>query len=523
MTAPRWLETTGVTAEIRTGSFHARSGDRGVDLSVERDAEGRLTAESGSNVVAAIRTLVSGKSWASRLRIVCAIGSRGLILRPLPLPVASPKETLRLLQLQIEGEFPLPPEALAWGWIPWTQTPDSAASPARQTVLVAAVKKEVVEELTSLLKPLAAELIFTPAALARTALVPHDVPSFSLLETGQTQSELIVWEEGSAPTLRLPTFGESQWADAGRTPPLPGDPPNRDDLHRWADGLPASALRWPLWISRPSIPSPTASPLPEALGAAAMPVRPLDVPTGPGYTAAIAGIIQTRSDGSVSLPDRVGQSTAPRRPLPLLRLQSQQSDVPDRPTHSLPTRPVVLAVGLLVAVLLLPYAEALLLQPRLARRLASLKSQSTNLATIDRQLGFLRYLEQNQAPHLDAVFVIAQAAPQGVKVQSISINRQGEVALSGWLRDLNQVGEFRLKLINSGFFSSVVVEDQSPTPDRQRINFRINARWRDAGEREALTLGPDLPDPASSKAGGTNVAAAASSLPSLPPSPPASP
>ncbi|MEN9677501.1 MAG: hypothetical protein RIS76_3397 [Verrucomicrobiota bacterium] len=514
MTAPRWLETTGVTAEIRTGSFHARSGDRGVDLPVERNAEGRLTAESGARIVAAIRTLVSGKSWASRLRIVCAIGARGLILRPLPLPVASPKETVRLLQLQIESEFPLPPEELAWGWIPWTLTPESAASPARQTVLVAAVKKEVVEELTSLLKPLAAELIFTPAALARTALVPHDVPSFALLEIGWTQSELIVWEEGSAPSLRLPAFGETQWADA-----------ESDHLQGWASLLPTVATRWPLWISRPSLPSSTAAaPLPAEYGAGRTPMRTLAVPAGPGYTAAIAGMIQSRDAGSATLPERIGESTSPRRPLPLLGLQSQRSDAPDHPAHQLPTRPVILAVALLMAVLLLPYLEAFLLQPRLARRLAALKSQSTNLATIDRQMGFLRYLEQNQAPHLDAVFMIAQAAPQGVKVESINMNRQGEVALSGWLRDLNQVGEFRLKLINSGFFSSVVVEDQSPTPDRQRINFRINARWRDAGEREALKLDPDLPDSAPPKSGGTNVAAPASRPPPPPPlSLPASP
>ena len=38
-----------------------------------------------------------------------------------------------------------------------------------------------------------------------------------------------------------------------------------------------------------------------------------------------------------------------------------------------------------------------------------------------------------------------------------------------------------------GWIAIVVVEDQTPTPDRQRVNVRINAQWKQAEARTAPT------------------------------------
>ena len=53
-----------------------------------------------------------------------------------------------------------------------------------------------------------------------------------------------------------------------------------------------------------------------------------------------------------------------------------------------------------------------------------------------------------------------------------------------------QVTDFRAKLIASGFFSNVSVEEQSPTPDRQRVNLRMIAQWKPAAARNSLAFGP---------------------------------
>ncbi len=519
MKTPPWLEFKRIAAELRSDSFHARSNGDGAEVPLQRGADGHLTSECAEGIADAVRKLAGGKSWLSRVKVVCAIPARGLIVRPLWLPAAPAAEIPRLLQLQIESEFPLPPDALAWGWIPRPASPEAPAD-GRQEVLVGAVRKEVTDELAAVLARVAAEVVFTPASLARVALVPTDTAAYSLLDLGPTQSELTVCESGTAPTIRLLSWGENQLAESSEKETEDGQPGGIDLVKRLVGMLPATAKRLPLFLSgKPLITERLAgliTAIPEFGGS----VKCLSVPAAPGQTAAIAGLSQERTVQSASLPANGRTSRSPTTNEALIELRTKPAEVAGGSDRKLPRRPIIFAAALLLAVLFFPYAEALLLQPALARRIATLKTESTQLTTIDRELSFLQYLEQNQAPHLDAAFVIAQGTPPGARIETLNMNRQGEVSLSGWLRDPNQLGDFRLKLVNSGFFSTVVVEDQSPTPDRQRINFRINARWKDAAERAALNLGPEVPDPASAKSGASDLVAGPSSSPRPPPAVP---
>jgi small nuclear ribonucleoprotein B and B' len=58
------------------------------------------------------------------------------------------------------------------------------------------------------------------------------------------------------------------------------------------------------------------------------------------------------------------------------------------------------------------------------------------------------------------------------------------------MRNADQVAEFRTKLIDSKFFASVTVEEQTPTPDRQKVNIRITALWKPANVLQSLAIGP---------------------------------
>jgi hypothetical protein len=99
-------------------------------------------------------------------------------------------------------------------------------------------------------------------------------------------------------------------------------------------------------------------------------------------------------------------------------------------------------------------------------------------------------LKQSQPPYLDALFVMAKSAPQGTRFDSLTMDRRGEISMHGVMQNGAQVTDFRAKLIASGFFSNVSVEEQSPTPDRQRVNLRMIAQWKPAAARNSLAFGP---------------------------------
>jgi len=109
---------------------------------------------------------------------------------------------------------------------------------------------------------------------------------------------------------------------------------------------------------------------------------------------------------------------------------------------------------------------------------------------IDQEYNFLQYLKQTGPPYLDALYLFAKSSPPGTHFDSVSMNRRGEVSLRGSLRDGAQVTDFRAKLIDSGFFDRVSVEEQVPTPDRQKVNIRMTAQWKTIDKRIGLAIGP---------------------------------
>ena len=151
----------------------------------------------------------------------------------------------------------------------------------------------------------------------------------------------------------------------------------------------------------------------------------------------------------------------------------------------------VRAALLLLAVLFFPYLEALFLAAPLSGKVAAFQARAGLLETnVDRDLEFLQYLKQNQPPYLECYYVLAKAAPPGIHLESLSLNRRGEMALRGTLRNGDQVADFRSKLIASGFFASVTVEDQTPAPNHQQVTIRMTGQWKPLVQLQALAIGP---------------------------------
>ena len=156
----------------------------------------------------------------------------------------------------------------------------------------------------------------------------------------------------------------------------------------------------------------------------------------------------------------------------------------------------VLAGALILAWGLLPFAEALLLKPHLAKKVAAFKADAVRLTMIDRELDFLRTLKQSQPPYLELLTIFSKAVPPGTHFEALSLNSHGEVSLRCAFRDGQQVADFRSKLIESGFFANVTVEEQTPTPDRQRVSVRLTAQEKPLAQLQALAAGlppDDLP------------------------------
>jgi hypothetical protein len=116
--------------------------------------------------------------------------------------------------------------------------------------------------------------------------------------------------------------------------------------------------------------------------------------------------------------------------------------------------------------------------------MTEMKQYRDALPNVDRELLFLQYFQTNQPRYLDVLATMAESAAPGTRMESVSLNRHGDMALRASMRDASQVGDLRSKLIRSGLFSTVVVEEQTPTPDKQKVIVRMSGQWNPTAERK---------------------------------------
>lgn len=496
MKTPDLMNPGQLFLEITQNRLSAFNGAVGLDLPLERSADGQLTEICKSSIAIQLRTLVERKSWQPRARAFCAISARGVSLRRLTLPAAPAEELQRLLPLQIESEFPLGPDELAWGWQQFANSKSEAgALNGKQELLVAAVKREAVEEYAAIVSACGATPVFTLAALARSYICPQPPGCYAVLAIGDSCSELITIEKGVPLAVRvlnwgtncisgaatrgndailsttgpLASFGGSISAGAGDSHADPIEPLARliDDQNV---GQRIYVLQPPRSVAEPNLGSRLALRLGHRVDC-----QLVDVVAGQGRTAAIQGLQLAVQRNNGLLP---------------LVLQTKPTNGKAGLTTDALIKWAALAGGLLLLALMLPYAEALTLKSHLAKKLTAIKSDQGRLVTMDCELEFLQYLQENEPPYLDALLVLAKAAPPGTRFDSVSMNRRGEVSLRGSLGNGQQVAELRSKLIASGFFETVGIEEQTPTPDRQKVNVRLTAQWKPLGVRTAPSTEP---------------------------------
>ena len=451
--------STPLLVEIGPDWLKARHGSDGVELPLEREPDGRMTASGKEKTIAALKDFLKAKSWQPRARAWCAISSRGVSLRRLSLPRGTKEEFHQRLLLQIEGEFPLPPDELAWGSLPLGQPQTANGATARQDLLVAAVKKELVADYYEILRACGTEPVFTLAALARWNFCGQPANSCAMLDIGVGQAELTIFENVVPASSRIFYWnGEklSVQADA--------------KLELLAQNIKGSLAGARLFVSGDAVSRDLTAQLEKSLGNGCR-CEPLETAPVQGMSAAIAGLEKIAAQNGA--PPLIIRMEQPAGTTANLAAPDWKKWAP--------------RVGaLLAALLLLPYAEALLLKPHLAKRVAAFKNEAARLAVIDRELDFLRNLKQSQPPYLEVLSVFSKAVPPGTHFDSLSLNGRGEVSLRCIFRDGQQVADFRSKLIGSGLFTNVVVEEQAPTPDRQRVNVRISAQEKPAAQLQAL-------------------------------------
>jgi len=500
----QFINSPGLYLEFGDNSLRVLDGEDGLELSLERQENGRLTPECAERLTLSLRVFLKKHNWRPRLRAFCGLGARGIALRRLSLPSSSKEALDRLLPFQIEREFPIHPDELAWGYAPLSpEQVQGNGAPAIQELLVAAVKKEVLQEYAEFLCGCGLTPVFTLSALARSSLCAQPRGSYAMLDIGRSHSEMISFDNGAPSSIRiLPWGGEDltraiekglglSHIDAEKLKTRLDDEPLADseigqqartavdtELNSLARSIRPNCVGQKLYLTGSSARLKDLPPrLAKAIGGSVT-CEYLGFIPGEGRSAAILGLKRLCENNVAST-------------LPLLEIKLTYE--PEKRARPAQWKWAALAGLLIFVSLFLVYAEAFLQKPRLSVRVSEIKAFRQNLPNIDRELSFLQYLKTNQPPYLEPLFGIANAAAPGTRIESLTMNRRGDLSLRATMKDSQQVVDLRSKLIDSGLFSTVVVEEQTPTPDRQKIVVRLSGQWKPNPEASRPTPANKVP------------------------------
>ncbi|HEV8542171.1 MAG TPA: hypothetical protein VGR78_07260, partial [Verrucomicrobiae bacterium] len=470
--------------EFKDSSVHVLDGEEGLDLPLERDLDGRISSASCALLENGLRGFLQRHGSSALPPALCSIPARGVIVRRVTLPAAAKGPVHQLVKLQLEAQLPVSPDDLGCFLTRLRAPEQSAGSPALQEFVVAAVRKEILKDYSGLLPrlgfyPPGSTAEFAVAPLSRAALLDQSGRPCSILEIGQTKSELTLLDERGPTSLRVISWGAENLGDMDRLHALL--------QHGLGEKNYLAGVNAPL----AQIAAELAKRLPPTVSCQVLPV-----PTTPGHTSANLG-------ASVLLD---------RREQPWLL---DQSPIEQKPKAPAPWPWAVAACLLLLLSISLRYAESAFNKSRVTRQLDHITKYKATLPKIDRELSFLKYIKTNQPPYLDTMAVVASAAPSGTRIDTLTLVRHGDLSMQGSMQGNPQgPAEFRSKLVDSGFFARVVLEEQTPVENGQKMNFRMTAQLKPDETRK-----PFIP-PEPAKRSSTNQAPANRPMPDAHPMPP---
>ena len=418
---------------------------------LQHQANGLLTPTGRDALKEAIRSSIADQRPAVAY---CAIGIRGVSLRTLQIPPSKPENLRQILSIQIEKEFPIAPDKLAWGF---KKANNSAAESRPQEIVLVAVKKEFIEDYAAVLTASGIEPIFTVGILSIAAHATRTSGgSFAVLNIGSVQTEIVLCENGTPSVIRTFPLGTESDVTvlANRMADLQA--PNRVFL-----------------IGTIAQDSDRTQALKDALGSNVR-CETLFPDANGTNSAAVAALQELVADSRSDM---------------LLALRTGDAEIRhQKRIQPLPVKWMGIAAALLLCMISLRYVEPLIRKPVLEAKIAEAKAAKLTLPPIEEELDFLRHLEGNRPGYLNAVTVLADAIPRGTKFEALTLDRRGEFTFRANVANSQQATDLRAKLLESGLFSTVVLEEQTPAENNRKLIMRIGARWKTDPKTPSKTI-----------------------------------
>ena len=483
-----------ILVDLGQTSLKVLEGERGLEVPLNRTPQGRLTEEARSAVHKTLTPFLRTSSRRGRPAL-CALPAGGVSVRRFTLPPASREATRRLLKLQMEQAFPVPPEDLAWGYRIYGSRNGFLRSerPTPQEVAVLALRREVLEDHVALFSGIGLKSVFTLGALAASRLCPMNHAAFTLVDIGRSHTEWLRFQHGKPAQVKTFHWGGETVTEAITTALHLGREKaeqRKIDLSAESGGA-DPALQACLEEAVKPLARFLIEPVPgrgrdrgdegpemNSLVGGGSRLEGLEpiLAGALGETVPVKVLETRRPEGqsAVTLGLRVMEKRPEEHPAIHFRTRAGNG-VEDTTANAATLRPwIYAAVGLILLVLVLRYVPPLWKLGGLRDHIARTEAALDALPPIGKDLDFMATLDRSRVPVLEVLTVFGRVAPPEAVLQDFTLDARGLVGLKVQLKP-GEVNGLRTRLTQSGWFSDVILQDLKRAPKRKVI-IRLTAR-----------------------------------------------
>ena len=446
-TAEPHSNPSSLVMEIRSSQWTGRWGDQGFVIDLQRDPKGVITETCREEISQTIRKLAEKQETA--IDCLCTLGGSGVSLRTLEVPSLKNTSLSDLIELQIEKEWPLPPDELVWAFHPWDPSVKGNTDSNQIRVTIAAVRRSQFSQYESIAKTCNLNPTWTLSAClaAENPLIATTGPTW-LLDVRETSCDWVIFDKGVPETIRQLPVGTIQEGPIAQrlSEALQNDLTENHDFA-------------PLVVA---VKEPFAEDCARELQQQ-LPDRTVHlhaVPESPGFTFTTHTWTERTNDFRFT---------------PQLILKTKEEPQPRASLDRGPLLRWVALLGLLViAILVARRVEPTLRGNSLNSQLTTFKAEKQNLPEIDRELDFLSYIHEKSLPFEDIISLLAANAVPQFEIQSLEMGSDRRVQLRGTLPERGQPEDLRTKLFDSGWFEQVVLDEQTPNQRERKLTIRIS-------------------------------------------------
>jgi hypothetical protein len=468
MTTSTQTSTHRLAVEIRAGSWRGRTASGGFDIPIQRNAQGNITDESRATVVQALNDL-TGNNPIQFTHTTCAVTSGGMLLRTIDLPAAADDEALKnLVELQIEKEWPLPPEELAWGFQRIVEPTGSALNPetTKVKVTVAAIKSSVFRQYKEILSDCRLQADWIVGASVGS--MAEDIASSKtawLMDVQAKNTDLVHYEWGVPTTAQTFSTGSNELVRNTESSELSKD-----------------------FLSIIKTIQCEGSPLMLVVAASEACLKKLQPPLQANFPGVPiqSQLIDTRPGASLATQHLITH-TCPHPGRNVITLESHEVKAPPAPIDKAPfIRWGVLLAALIMTIFLARRIEPSLKAGKLESQLTQFREQKKLLPEIDRELSFLEHIQNKSLPYMDIIGLLAAHSTPGFQLESMDMGSDRRVQLRGLLQDAHPE-DLRAKLLATDWFDQVILDEQTPDRDGRKLTVRITLLVKEHLKRPKAT------------------------------------